>query len=409
MKILVISNLYPPYDIGGYEILCRDTVEHLKGRGHQVVVLTSYYGLKSPYSEGDVLRVLEHQWSPDFKEGPWLRSLILKHRDVKTFDRVVFEQKPDLLLVFSMNGLAVQLFSAVSRSHVPKVFKVCDNWIVSYKKEISRLLKKFTDLGSNKGKYILRKMLGKIVNYRISVNWKAFASGRMTFVSEYLRSCHSDNGISVVNCPIIYNPVDINVFQPNGTKKRKQELKLLYVSQLLPHKGAHVVLEALMKLKQKSKNIDVKLNVVGTSGNAKYMRLLKKLAAEHGIEDNIVWHGKVEKRKLVDFYHDNDIFIFPVIWDEPFALTLIEAMSSGIAVISTATGGSREILRDRDNCLIFPVSDGEALSEKILELARDPHLSSHIAHNASVMVRREFCMEKIMEASEKFYLSKEVS
>ncbi|MCK5215599.1 MAG: glycosyltransferase family 4 protein [Candidatus Omnitrophica bacterium] len=407
MKILVISNLYPPYDIGGYEILCRDTVEHMKRQGHKVIVLTSYYGLNSPNEDGDVLRLLEQQWSPGYKEGHWLLSLLSKHRDVKAFERIVFEQRPDLLLVFSMNGLPVQLFSAVSKCPVPKVFKVCDKWIVSYKKEISRLLQKFTEQGSHKGKYFLRRILGHFVNYRIGVNWGEFASGRMAFVSEYLRNSYAENGISVYNCPIIYNPVDTKVFQPNGTKKMKKKLKILYVSQLLPHKGAHVVLEALTKLIEKKNDINVTLNIVGTSENTKYLKLLKKIASEHNIEKNIVWHGKVEKKELVNFYHNNDIFVFPVIWDEPFALTLIEAMSSGIAVISTATGGSREILRDRENCLVFPASDATSLSERIVELARNSDLSRKIAHNASEMVRREFCVNKIMDASEEFYLREE--
>ena len=245
------------------------------------------------------------------------------------------------------------------------------------------------------------------MNYRIGVNWGEFASGRMAFVSEYLRNSYAENGISVYNCPIIYNPVDTKVFQPNGTKKMKKKLKILYVSQLLPHKGAHVVLEALTKLIEKKNDINVTLNIVGTSENTKYLKLLKKIASEHNIEKNIVWHGKVEKKELVNFYHNNDIFVFPVIWDEPFALTLIEAMSSGIAVISTATGGSREILRDRENCLVFPASDATSLSERIVELARNSDLSRKIAHNASEMVRREFCVNKIMDASEEFYLREE--
>ena len=44
MRILVISNLYPPHALGGYEQRCRETVESLRQRGHSVQVLCSSYG-----------------------------------------------------------------------------------------------------------------------------------------------------------------------------------------------------------------------------------------------------------------------------------------------------------------------------------------------------------------------------
>jgi glycogen synthase len=43
MRVLVLSNFYPPHFIGGYELGCRDVVEGLKARGHDVRVLTSTY------------------------------------------------------------------------------------------------------------------------------------------------------------------------------------------------------------------------------------------------------------------------------------------------------------------------------------------------------------------------------
>ena len=44
MRILVISNLYPPHGLGGYEERCKVCVDALRQRGHEVAVLTSSYG-----------------------------------------------------------------------------------------------------------------------------------------------------------------------------------------------------------------------------------------------------------------------------------------------------------------------------------------------------------------------------
>src|SRR5215212_3273863 len=58
LRVVVVTNYYPPYFIGGYELGCRDVVEALKSRGHQVRVLTSTYGVNRPEHSGDVYRWL---------------------------------------------------------------------------------------------------------------------------------------------------------------------------------------------------------------------------------------------------------------------------------------------------------------------------------------------------------------
>ena len=62
MKILVVSNLYPPQHVGGYELGCRDVVEKLRARGHVVRVLTSNFrngNTDNPPDETEIERVLE--------------------------------------------------------------------------------------------------------------------------------------------------------------------------------------------------------------------------------------------------------------------------------------------------------------------------------------------------------------
>ena len=56
MRILVATNLYPPHYIGGYELRCRDIVEGLVKRGHDVYVLTSNYAVGRNVVEGNVYR-----------------------------------------------------------------------------------------------------------------------------------------------------------------------------------------------------------------------------------------------------------------------------------------------------------------------------------------------------------------
>jgi len=68
MKILVLTNLYPPLSIGGYEERCRDVVEGLRERGHDILVLTSTHGMIGKKDDGVVHRRLRIH---GFYGHPW--------------------------------------------------------------------------------------------------------------------------------------------------------------------------------------------------------------------------------------------------------------------------------------------------------------------------------------------------
>ena len=84
MNILIISNLYPPHILGGYEILCAQVVNHLQSRGHQVHILTSDHG--GAPSDSMVTRTLKVYQAFD-KPAPFLRSARIrtaKHNEGET-------------------------------------------------------------------------------------------------------------------------------------------------------------------------------------------------------------------------------------------------------------------------------------------------------------------------------------
>ena len=101
-KIIVVTNFYPPHEIGGYEIRCRDTVEYLKNQGHDVTVLTSYYGLRRKTVSNKVFRVLRattHGFNKLFNKWP---MVIFFHYEVAVFRAMMFFIKPDLIYIFNM-------------------------------------------------------------------------------------------------------------------------------------------------------------------------------------------------------------------------------------------------------------------------------------------------------------------
>src|SRR5688500_11356128 len=104
MKILVVSNFYPPHYVGGYELGCRDVVDGLRARGHQVEVLTSTYGADGAREDDGVYRWLETDFVVKDRDPaadlPWLVKKELRNR--RAFRRLCRALRPDLIYLWNL-------------------------------------------------------------------------------------------------------------------------------------------------------------------------------------------------------------------------------------------------------------------------------------------------------------------
>ena len=117
MRILFVSNFYPPHEIGGYEQWCQEIAESLKERGHQVHVLTSRHGLKSPaengitIADGGVTRSLYLQADLNYYH-PIDFTLHNTHRERanrRELQTVINQFKPDVIMVWGMWNLSLNV------------------------------------------------------------------------------------------------------------------------------------------------------------------------------------------------------------------------------------------------------------------------------------------------------------
>jgi glycogen(starch) synthase len=120
MRLLFVSNLYPPYDIGGYEKHCREVTEGLCRRGHHVQVLTSRHGVAAPVQEGHIRHAL------------FLESNLQRYEPIHFFTRrrgqercnasepraVIASVVPDAILFWGMWNLPRRLPAVASQSEI---------------------------------------------------------------------------------------------------------------------------------------------------------------------------------------------------------------------------------------------------------------------------------------------------
>ena len=201
------------------------------------------------------------------------------------------------------------------------------------------------------------------------------------YINERVSTIQQSNKIQT-----IYNGIDLNKFSPqkNPSINRKsigfteEDFILVYSGRINNEKGISELIDAMLQLK----GTRIKLMILGSSffNNVKnedcFIQSLKNKAKR--IENQIVFTGFIPYNQVPDYLQLADIAVLPSIWDEPFGLTIVEAMAVGLPLITTRSGGIPEICEgvaiivDRDDIV-------NNLADAILDLYKHPMKRKNMA------------------------------
>jgi glycosyltransferase involved in cell wall biosynthesis len=176
---------------------------------------------------------------------------------------------------------------------------------------------------------------------------------------------------------------------PNGTHK---ESYILYVGRLDIGKGLEDLVQAARIIVQREPDLKPRFIL---AGKGPMESELKSMIARMGLEYFFELRGHIGSRhELVDLYSKAGIFVLPS-HHEGMPTVLLEAMASGLPVVSTAVGGALEVISDRENGLLVPPGDPEALAEAILEMSQDENLRKRCQSSARQTVEERFSWEAV--------------
>jgi len=92
----------------------------------------------------------------------------------------------------------------------------------------------------------------------------------------------------------------------------------------------------------------------------------------------VTFPGFLDRAGLSALFARSNVLVFPSIFNEPFGISQVEALAAGLVVVSSGTGGAREIIRDGVDGLLFPAGNAAELAARLLRLARDPALAAQL-------------------------------
>lgn len=406
MRALVVSNLYPPHHIGGYELGCRDVVSEMRRRGHEILVLTSTYGTKEGKqvrdSEDQVCRWLELDWGWP-SEGLPRRIFRLCRKEwvnQKRFCNLVHEFAPDLVYLWNPAGISLSLVAIAQQINLPVAYFVSDEWLARWSPEQDSWARLWSRRASTVPKQLAKRITQRALQRAGLLTAAEPVRGEnIQFASLYLKTRTSAVHSAASAGRVVHWGIATDRFKGSNTSDAVPA-KLLYVGQVIEHKGVHTAIEAVRLLKTVHGSRNISLDIVGGSTVPEYVTRLKRAVRDAGLEDVIRFRGAVDREELADIYRDNHILIFPSAWAEPFSITLLEGMSSGLAVVGTATGGSGEILEHGNNALLFSVGDAEACAAQLHRLLSDPALYRRLCEQARETVERSFTFQVMADEIE---------
>jgi glycosyltransferase involved in cell wall biosynthesis len=184
---------------------------------------------------------------------------------------------------------------------------------------------------------------------------------------------------------------DRTAYTPHGVQPRffvsrqprpPGPLKLLYAGTWLEQRGVHYLREALPRLAARLPGL--KMTFVGVGGLEPEVRAFfgPQLAATIDVVPS------TPSEKMHEVFAAHDVFLFPSLM-EGLPSVVLEAMASGMPVITTETCGMPDVIDDGVDGLLIPPADSQAIEDAVLRLAEDPELARRLGVAAQERMRRQ--------------------
>jgi glycosyltransferase involved in cell wall biosynthesis len=373
MKIAQVIATFPPYH-GGMGYICFHNSLELARRGHEVTVFTLDHGQMTQEEDDPqefrVVRLKSPLLSGDAGMVPQLLSLL------KGFDIIH--------LHYPFFGGAEYVYLAATRLGIP--------YFLTYHMDVfgNSLFKRFIIWG-----YELL-LMQKIIGSAHGIN----APGSIFLKSTKAAGFTPWDRVHEIG----YGGVDTDRFSPRPKDPRLLEqyglagkTVALFVGNLIPFKGLHLLITALAGIK----NDTLMLLVVGGGYNeAEYRKQVQEL----GLQDRVVFAGPQHPAGLLpDHFNLGDFLVLPSTHSESFGLVILEAMASGIpAIVSSLPGPAQLVEAGRDGLLV-KTGEIEDLQEKIAYLALHPEKIREMGSAARQKVTGRYGWDKIGEQLEQAF------
>ena len=377
MRVLLVTHRYPPYGSAGVERVSEQTAVGLAAAGHEVMVFTRESAatpalpilVRARRNAIDVLTVKGG--------GTSLENFPGRAREIeRLFERTVLEFEPSGVLISHLIDHSPTYVSLAHRWKVPAVVEMHDFYLACERAHLERHsggLCAGPEGGRACAAYCFpndpmaaQRWPLRTHMFRHAVEQADALICPSQFVSDTARQLF---GSSLPPVFVIGNGVTFSMSRPVVNRPRDEDvLRLACVGAIVPHKGLHVVIEALRLARVPR----VELTLFGLVTHPYLGRLLTEATAVPNLTVRVF--GTFEPEQLPALLPDTDLVIVPSLVAESYGLGAREALACGVPVAASRIGALPEGIRHRENGLLFTPGSALELAAILQQVAEDPTL-----------------------------------
>ncbi len=351
MRVLMVSNLWPPVVVGGAELYAEALATRLRAAGHDVGVVT--LGVDGP----DVVAAVP-PWPYPIERAPEQSALpralfhaadLYQPRARAVLDRALAEFAPDVVHSHVVQGLSTVALTRPARRDIAHVHTIHDYWLLCPRNSMVQ-----RDGTACTTRCRSCRALSWVRNEAV----RRAPPEVLLAVSHAVAREHEVLEWTHGRTRVVYNPVE-RVERPRPAPPGAGvPLTFGFLGRLAGDKGVATLLAAFTRLDRP----DARLVVAGRGP------LEAAVRATAGVE-YAGWVSGPEKDALLDRV---DCLVVPSEWNDPAPLVVNEARARGIAVIGATIGGIPELVAPASRPLAFPPGDVDALTARLRSFAADP-------------------------------------
>lgn len=352
LRVLAFCDYFSPDSIGGSERVASEVYRRLANDDAHVLLLTTAVSGGRRRFEADGI---------DVRVVPALDLRRVTRAQVSLAPAVIREAR--LLLdawhptVLHANSIHFQTSVAAALLHRRTGVPMVTTMHLAQPKDLPLALRAATAAYEQSvGRFILR------------------SSAEVIAVSEGVGRHARRLGVPATRVHVVPNGVDRERFRPDETLERKGGRPLvLFIGRLISNKGPQVLMDAIGRVP------DLDFDVVFL-GDGPMRRELQREAAERGIEELVRFEGVSED--VAGWLRRADVLVRPS-FTEGLPLTVLEAMASRVCVVASNVEGNRDLVRNGQSGLLFPVGDAGALAAALARVLSHPEERSRLAEEGS--------------------------
>ena len=381
----------------GYSFRSHNIVQGQKARGWRPIVVTSPKHEASwakPLAASESIGGIAYYRSGQSARGgiPLAGELVLMRRLYKRLVELIETERPHVIHAHSPVLNALPALAAGRRFGIPVVYELRAFW---------------EDAAVDHGSYGKRSP-----KYALAQKAETFACRRaaqLAVLCEGIKRELMARGIEADKLTIVPNSVDAQAFQPGEADARlaaewgvagKQVVG--FIGSFYRYEGLDLLVEAVARLAERRPEL-VLLLVGGGLTEAE----LRARAQQRGIDDRVVFTGRVAHEHIPGVYELIDLLIYPRksmrLTELVTPLKPLEAMAMGKACLASDVGGHRELIQDNVTGALFPAGDVDALAREIDALIGDAPRLKQLGEAGREWVAAERTWANLIPRYERIY------